>query len=91
MVEQPAATPLPVVAQARSTWARSVLADFAIDLGKTPAVPARPGRDLPPPITVVAPDSPDRTIAQVMAAAAYSMVAKAQNEQDNVLDLFKDS
>jgi hypothetical protein len=39
-------------------------------------------------VVVVAPATPERTIAQVMAAAAYSLVARAQNDQDKVLQLF---
>ena len=44
---------------------------------------------LPPPVVVAAPDAPARTLAQVMADAAYTLVAKAQGGQDDVLKLLR--
>lgn len=78
----------PAVAQSLATHHMSPLSTFTASYAK--AAPSRSNVvALPPPVVVKAPDEPAKTIAQVMAAAAYALVAKAQGGQDDVLKLLR--
>ena len=79
----------PAVAQSLSTHSASPLATFTA--GHAGAASRSRGNvvSLPPPVVVAPPDAPAKTIAQVMAEAAYSLVAQAQDGQDDVLKLLR--